>query len=835
MAFIKFICILIITVSLIITGKGEDTESVLSMQKHIGGAEKLVTLKRIIRDVETGSGETATDEEQNILRKHTDVHVFSNDSNPSISLIWTGTEGALIALTTMGNGITLIPSRLYRSSNFGRSFVDISDKIEHDRILNNHGMLVSPVDSNNVMLVTDQSFSLFARGMDYRSVVYITTDNGQSFSKSKLKFIIDPSSVYFNKYDTLKILAISSDNHGLWISYDFGLVWRHISDHVIQVRWDPTDKDTFYYAKDPTGSMISGAFNNELYRGKASYIESTKIAEHIYSFGVQGGFIFISVEFLSHNGSRVMHVSKDKGVTWDAAQIPLINKQQFYSLLDMSEDMVFVHVDADGGSGDGSIYTSDERGIIYSKSLDHHLYPSLGSVTDFYKVSSLEGVYITSQLEHQGSTIHSMITYNKGGTWQNIDSPKNSVCPPTEKVCFLQIHSLFSRSKGVAIPEFPKSSASATGIIIAHGNIGDALNFNTPDVYISNDGGYSWLQPPHLKGPQFYAIGDSGGLLFAVNYSKSVPTNVIKYSMDEGQSWEEYKFVDSPILVTGLSVEPGSRSTSLGLWGWDKSGDGAWRSITMDFSAIMKKPCQKSDYQDWKAHESNKEYGEDSCLLGADVIFNRRKKGTVCINGKQYQNAVTLKPCQCQKTDYLCDYGYVREGFDCVRDGDFQATHIDICKKDQDEIIKTKGYRKIPGDKCQGGFTPNSQVIPLHKKCKPSEEKKDDFGVDKDNFSQYHPSGETKKSTSPGVIVFLVFVVVVLILALVYIVRKRQMSGKRVKYVPLPTSEHAASYGTGAESNSLMEDGAVNGTTPRPNGNSSISYHDDSDEDMLIS
>lgn len=35
----------------------------------------------------------------------------------------------------------------------------------------------------------------------------------------------------------------------------------------------------------------------------------------------------------------------------------------------------------------GKIYTSDERGIIYSISLDHHVYDKNGGVTDFYKVS----------------------------------------------------------------------------------------------------------------------------------------------------------------------------------------------------------------------------------------------------------------------------------------------------------------------------------------------------------------------------------------------------------------------------------------------------------------
>ena len=53
--------------------------------------------------------------------------------------------------------------------------------------------------------------------------------------------------------------------------------------------------------------------------------------------------------YLQKNGSRVLHVSKNEGHAWNAAQLPMIGKQEFYSLLDMSEDMVFVHVDTPGG------------------------------------------------------------------------------------------------------------------------------------------------------------------------------------------------------------------------------------------------------------------------------------------------------------------------------------------------------------------------------------------------------------------------------------------------------------------------------------------------------
>lgn len=50
-----------------------------------------------------------------------------------------------------------------------------------------------------------------------------------------------------------------------------------------------------------------------------------------------------------------------------------------------------------------------------------------------------------------------------------------------------------------------------------------------PSVYMSNDGGYTWLKPAQLKdGPHFYGILDSGGVVYAIPMSND-PQNTIWY------------------------------------------------------------------------------------------------------------------------------------------------------------------------------------------------------------------------------------------------------------------------------------------------------------------
>lgn len=48
----------------------------------------------------------------------------------------------------------------------------------------------------------------------------------------------------------------------------------------------------------------------------------------------------------------MIQVSVDHGETWNMAQLPPVNHEQFYSILAANDDMVFMHVDEPGGTID---------------------------------------------------------------------------------------------------------------------------------------------------------------------------------------------------------------------------------------------------------------------------------------------------------------------------------------------------------------------------------------------------------------------------------------------------------------------------------------------------
>lgn len=61
----------------------------------------------------------------------------------------------------------------------------------------------------------------------------------------------------------------------------------------------------------------------------------------------------------------------------------------------------------------GILYTSGVKGVFYTESLTNHV------SDDFYKVLSMDGVYLTT---HKGTdnALHTMISMDRGSEWNPI-------------------------------------------------------------------------------------------------------------------------------------------------------------------------------------------------------------------------------------------------------------------------------------------------------------------------------------------------------------------------------------------------------------------------------
>uniref|UniRef100_A0A673N3K9 Sortilin-like n=1 Tax=Sinocyclocheilus rhinocerous TaxID=307959 RepID=A0A673N3K9_9TELE len=634
------------------------------------------------------------------------THNFTfQDISRSVSLAWVGDgTGVVLALTTFQMPIVFLrfgQSKLYRSEDYGKSFEDVTELINNTFISTDFGIAIGPESSGKVILTGDASGGSGAR-------IFHSRDFGKSFIHTELPF--HPlMQIMYNPQNSDVLAAISFN---LMDQLSLPLFHRGM--------------DTLFFSTNLNGSCYDKGVL-VLRKSADLGVNFKTVAEGIYSFGIGGRFLFASVmtgsgnimPSASEDMIRAIHVSVDKGETWNMAQLPPVGHEQFYSILAANDEMVFMHVDEPGDTGFGTIYVSDDRGTVYSKSLERHLYTTPGGETDFTNVTSLRGVFTTSVLVEDGS-VQTVISFDQGGEWVPLKKPENTKCDSTAKdpeMCSLHIHASYSTSMKLNVPMLPLSEPNAVGLILAHGSVGDAISMMTPDVYVSDDGGYTWLQA--LKGPHHYAILDSGGLLVAVEHNEAKPISEIKFSTDEGQCWHVYKFTQTPMFFTGLASEPGARSVNVSLWGYEDALISHWVTYTIDFKDLLTRTCQENDYIQWLAHSDDISDPDDGCMLGYKERFLRVRKDSVCWIGRDYIVTKQPTPCRCTLDDFLCDFGYYRKenSSECIEQADLKGHDLEICIHGKKELLQTNGYRKIPGDKCEGGKEPERRVIDLSKRC----------------------------------------------------------------------------------------------------------------------
>ncbi|KAI4897850.1 hypothetical protein NFI96_027496 [Prochilodus magdalenae] len=653
---------------------------------------------------------------------------FHGDDGFTFSLTWVGDgTGVILVLSTVSAPLESFyeggSTRLYRSQDYGKSFHDISHAINNSFIKKDFGICAGPGNSQQVILIAELPSTHNPGG-----VIFTSVDSGVTFRSVQLPF--HPAQpISFHDQDPECLLVIGTDS-ALWLSQDFGNHWSKIHDGVYSFTWGPGN--TLFFSYSPNNTMEANK-RGELFLRRTRDLGRTftTIAKNIYTFGYIGSFLFTSVMEKQVRGKmQTAHINTHLHAhiylyaihSLSCPHVPTLCLQ-FYSLLDGDEDMIFIHVDSPGdNSYFGTIYTSDDRGILYSKSLEHHLF-GMERKSDFTNVTSLRGVYLTNVLVDDGR-ITTVITFNKGGEWRPLKKPENVECGRSVERCNLHIHGEHSHYSGIS-PMLPLTDPTAVGLIIAHGSVGDSISASKPDVYVSSDGGYNWIGT--LKGPHHYSILDSGGLIVAVESYKDRPVNSIKFSTDEGQCWKTYNFTEQPVFIAGLASEPGTKTLNISVFGYRPEDDDQpmWVAVTIDFEQLLTRECAESDYEEWLAHSDNKRGSEtDGCVLGYKETFRRLKKMSVCRNGRNYVVSKQQTPCPCTKEDYMCDYGYYHNenSSECVEETDFKDKKVEVCINGQLEELHTRGYRKIPSDKCEGGFSPPRQMNASNKHCGNSSE-----------------------------------------------------------------------------------------------------------------
>ena len=140
--------------------------------------------------------------------------------------------------------------------------------------------------------------------------------------------------------------------------------------------------------------------------------------------------------------------------------------------------------------------------------------------------------------------------------------------------------------------------------------------------------------------------------------------------------------------------------------------------ITLDFTGLHEPKCQgveypgteKSDFELWSPHDDGRHGSDNKCFMGQQLTYIRRKQDVECYNGESFERQVKRSPCTCTLADYECDVNYKRgAGGTCefINEDDEDNKHFNTDKEtscaEEGYYYKTQGYRKIPGNHCDGG------------------------------------------------------------------------------------------------------------------------------------
>ncbi|KAI9798973.1 MAG: vacuolar protein sorting/targeting protein PEP1 [Piccolia ochrophora] len=449
------------------------------------------------------------------------------------------------------------------------------------------------------------------------------------------------------------------------------------------------------------------------------------IYEDLVKFTTQSEYVVVASMNEEKEDSLKVDIGTDridgKGKEFADALFPpklIVPHQHAYTVLKGSSHALTMHVTVNGMQGQeyGSIISSNSNGTSYTLSLSGVNRDEDGYV-DFEMMEGLEGVAITNvvynrdDVEDGGAAkkLKSMITHNDGAQWDFLKPDKgvdgDSLKCAGDEGCSLHIHSYTERKDW----RDTFYSGSAIGLMIGVGNIGEYLGANQDaDTFMTRDGGVTWNMIK--KGRYMWEYGDQGSIIVVV--AELEATNVIWYSLDEGDSWTEYPFMEQEIRVTDITTVPSDDSRNFLLWGLD---DGKLVTVNIDFSGLesRSKPCvldeqnpEAGDYKLWTPKHPSQ---EDNCLFGHVSQYHRKRVDAECFNGRKRSEDIhdVARNCSCTNLDFECDYNYERQ-----RDGSCQLApdhepidHSRVCAEDPDrkEWFEPTGFRRTPLTTCEGG------------------------------------------------------------------------------------------------------------------------------------
>ena len=419
------------------------------------------------------------------------------------------------------------------------------------------------------------------------------------------------------------------------------------------------------YQQEDTGAPLQLVSSVDWFEHKTVHFKD------VVNFATMSEYIIVATRDEDEKSLRV-DASID-GKDFANAQFPLnfqVAHQQAYTVLDSSTHAIFLHVTVNNRRNQeyGSILKSNSNGTSYVTSISGVNRNTPGYV-DFEKMQGLEGVAVVNTVANREEAdngrkklLKTMITHNDGGEWAYLTPPKEDSegkaygdCRSSDlEDCSLHLHGYTERKD----PRHTYSSPSAAGLMMGIGNVGDSLGRRADgNTFMTTDGGITWKEV--MKGTFMWEYGDSGSIVVIV--AEETPTDIIYYSLDDGKTWEKYKFTDKgeEMIISDISTLPSDTSRNFLLWGRRADQKGDIATVNLDFTGLTDKQCKlnkedpdagDSDFYLWKPRHPMQ---EDDCLFGHVAEYYRKRTESECYIGRiDNQLHDIAKNCSCTRQDF---------------------------------------------------------------------------------------------------------------------------------------------------------------------------------------
>merc|ERR1740130_1479062 len=310
--------------------------------------------------------------------------------------------------------------RLYRSTNGGDSWNDITESLKNDLDPSASSspivvdqMTLSPADKSTVMVAGTKRnhFISLNAGDTWRRIRQRATIHTFMFHKTRPRWALLSS--WSDACEASKVRREDGEelddsgpcNHMLYLTKDLGRTFTLVTSYVVQFSWGTTemgqqDRIFFTHFRQKKGDQPRLSLWSKQVDFAFTDDGGQKVTRLVYrgnKFLVSHGFIFVAKLKDSTAQSVNLMCSSDGGVTFRGSKLPQELEEKSYTVLDTSEGSVILHVHH--GSKDianvGNVYISDKDGVRFTLSLPNNVRSTSGDC-EFDKVLSLDGVYMAN-------------------------------------------------------------------------------------------------------------------------------------------------------------------------------------------------------------------------------------------------------------------------------------------------------------------------------------------------------------------------------------------------------------------------------------------------------